>query len=141
MKPLASACLLTILSSVNASPFERRQTGPGTFHLPTSFAAFGDSYSAGIGAGNFLQQSADGQDNPCARFSGSYPYQLWQYNPFETTIPWNEFYSCSGNVLADINGQVAKLSGKKVDLATLSISGNDFDFATIVVSKFLPIFP
>jgi hypothetical protein len=134
MKPLGSACLLSIMSCVTASTLGHRQTAGSSFHLPTSYAAFGDSFSAGIGAGTFLDMSADGQDSPCARFSESYPFQLGGYNPFETPIQWRDFYSCSGNILRDIPGQVAKLGGRRVDMATLSISGNDFRFTPIVVS-------
>ncbi|KAF9886547.1 hypothetical protein FE257_011319 [Aspergillus nanangensis] len=101
-------------------------------HLPTSFAAFGDSYSAGIGAGKFIVQSADGRDNACARMDGSYPYQLWQLSPFEERFPWRDFYSCSGDVMDNIDGQVARLQGRRTDFATLSISGNDFSFAPVV---------
>ena len=94
-------------------------------------AAFGDSYSAGIGAGRFYQGSTDNRDHICARMTGSYPVHLQKmFNP----EPSLDFLSCSGDVLDDIDTQVASLSGKKVDLATLSISGNDFNFANVVVS-------
>lgn len=114
------------------------EISPGSdIHLPTSFAAFGDSYSAGIGAGRFIKQSADGRDNACARMTGSYPFQLWQIDPFESPFAWNDFYSCSGHVLDNIDDQVSRLDGKLVDSATLSISGNDFFFAKVVVCQVL----
>ena len=101
--------------------------------IPRNFAmaAFGDSYSAGIGAGRFFQGSADNRDNICARMTGSYPVHLQKMFYPEPSL---DFVSCSGDVLDDIDAQVASLLGKKIDLATLSISGNDFNFAKVVVS-------
>lgn len=95
-----------------------------------AIAAFGDSYSAGIGAGRFFQGSTDNRDNICARMTGSYPVHLQKMFDPEPSL---DFLSCSGDILDDIDKQVASLSGKKVDLATLSISGNDFNFANVVV--------
>ncbi|KAF9890386.1 hypothetical protein FE257_006054 [Aspergillus nanangensis] len=104
---------------------------------PKSYAAFGDSFSSGIGAGKFINQGQDGRDNPCARMTGSYPYQLWQLDPFQKQYAWRDFYSCSGDVLDGIDAQVASLP-EKVDFATLSISGNDFGFANVVVNCVYP---
>jgi hypothetical protein len=44
-----------------------------------------------------------------------------------------DFTACSGDVLDDIDGQVAKLAGRRVDLVTLAMGGNDFGFANITV--------
>ncbi|KAJ2968589.1 hypothetical protein NQ176_g9105 [Zarea fungicola] len=102
--------------------------------LPNEFsiAAFGDSFSAGIGAGHFLTASPDGRDNLCARMTGSYPAQLISEMASVTKgTPSLDFKSCSGDVLDDIDGQVFAL-GKKVDVALVSISGNDFNFANVV---------
>lgn len=104
--------------------------------LPNQFsiAAFGDSFSAGIGAGHFLTASPDGRDNLCARMTGSYPAQLVNLMASVTKgTPTLDFKSCSGDVLDDIDAQVFAL-GKKVDVALVSISGNDFNFANVVVS-------
>jgi lysophospholipase L1-like esterase len=110
-----------------ASPLSKR--------IPENFAyaAFGDSFSAGIGAGNFFTGSSDDSDNVCARMTESYPAQLAN-TFFRGKVSHFDFYSCSGDVLDNIDGQVAKLLGNKVDVATLSISGNDFNFGNVVVS-------
>ena len=111
-------------------------TKTDNFHLPKTYAAFGDSYSAGIGAGLFVSGSGDGRDNACARMSDSYPYQLKKAypSPFESPIdPWREFYSCSGAVLDNIDGQLAQVSGRQFDVIVLSIGGNDFLFSKVVV--------
>jgi|SRR5579862_3778182 len=155
MAPLSASLLLALLACVSASPLENRAAtssgGPEpadtpepinpavglaasatAVAIPTSYAAFGDSFAAGIGAGKFLSSSADGMDNACARFDGSYPWQYFQFleQHFGT---FTDFFACSGDVLDGIDAQVAKLNGKKVDVMTLSISGNDFGFGNIVV--------
>lgn len=63
----------------------------------------------------------------------SYPAQL-ENTFFQGKVSRFDFYSCSGDVLDNIDGQAAKLVGNKVDVATLSISGNDFNFGNVVVS-------
>jgi lysophospholipase L1-like esterase len=102
--------------------------------LPQKFAyaAFGDSFSAGIGAGLFYDGSPDGRDNICARMTKSYPAQL--NSVLGEYISSFNFISCSGDVIADIDGQVQVLGNQMIDVATLSISGNDFNFANVVVS-------
>lgn len=134
MGVLLGPALLALVACVSATPVERRQTAMQNFHLPTSFAALGDSFSAGIGSGKFLTSSADGSDNACGRMDGSYPWQLFNLKPFEEPLEsFPDFYSCSGDIMDNIDGQVAKLNGKKVDAITLSISGNDFKFGDVVV--------
>lgn len=118
---------VSLLTYVHASPLSKR--------IPQNFvyAAFGDSFSAGIGAGTFVGGSADGLDNKCARMTEAYPAQL--KNTFlREKVSQFDFLSCSGDVLDDIDGQVAKLIGNKIDVASLSISGNDFNFGNVVVS-------
>jgi hypothetical protein len=141
MDSLNALFLLTLLACASANPVEKRQATTATaLHLPTSFAALGDSYSAGIGSGKFLTSSADGSDNACARMDGSYPWQLFNLQPFEEKLPsFPDFFACSGDVMDNIDGQVAKLGGKKVDVITLSISGNDFGFSNIVVRTWLSL--
>lgn len=122
--------LLSLLTYVSATLIHTNTAlQPSVFNLPKSYAALGDSFSAGLGSGFFLNKSADGSDIVCARQNGSYPTQLLELNPFVDDHPSFEFTACSGDVLDDIDGQVAKLTGKKFDLITLTIGGNDFGFS------------
>jgi lysophospholipase L1-like esterase len=122
---------VSLLTQALASPLTKRI--PENF----AFAAFGDSFSAGIGAGNFFTGSPDDRDNICARMTESYPAQL--VNIFlRGKVSHFDFFSCSGDILDDIDGQVAKLVGNHVDVASLSISGNDFNFGNVVVSACHP---
>jgi lysophospholipase L1-like esterase len=113
------------------SPLSKRI--PGNF----AYAAFGDSFSAGIGAGLFFEGSPDGLDNYCARMTSSYPAKLAN-SFFRGMVSQFDFLSCSGDVLEFIDGQVAKLLGNLVDVASLSITGNDFNFGNVVVSTCNP---
>ncbi|KAI9785556.1 MAG: hypothetical protein M1839_009297 [Geoglossum umbratile] len=136
MAQLLVISYLTLLTFASAGPVEPRQQ---SLALPKSYVAFGDSYSAGIGSGKFLTISADGADNACARMDGSYPWEIFKFNLFEPVLTeFRDFYSCSGAVMDDIGTQVQKLQGKKADLITLSISGNDFFFGEIVTECVYP---
>lgn len=97
------------------------------------WVAFGDSYAAGIGAG-------DAVDNPdhkkCLRGDGGYPWFL-DANFKLLANHGNNFQplACSGDVVNDMFKPDAQLElwyPQDSDLATLSISGNDFKFGPIV---------
>jgi lysophospholipase L1-like esterase len=107
--------------------------------VPKSYAALGDSYAAGIGAGTFTRGSIDGRDNPCARTNGAYPFVLakslglLEKESQRNLTGWTDFYACSGDELHNLDAQIKQMKGKRVDLITLSISGNDFLFGDVVV--------
>jgi hypothetical protein len=69
---------------------------PISFPKFDRFFAMGDSYSAGIGAGNRLQADVYDPADKCRRNDGAYSYQLWQREP-DLRPPRNfAFISCSG---------------------------------------------
>jgi len=103
---------------------------------PNSYIAMGDSYAAGIGAGRFFQPE-DYANKACKRFDGSYPVQVADptLGIFNNGIPNGfNFVACTGAVLEDLNRQREILQGKRAQLITISISGNDFDFAEVVIA-------
>lgn len=84
------------------------------------FAAIGDSYSAGIGAGSRLG-SFGTPDWLCSRYDHAYPNLMNQSpmlgDPSKRTF---EFYSCSGAVVSEIvNDQLPRISSGQ-DIITLS---------------------
>lgn len=101
--------------------------------MPESYAALGDSFSAGIGSGRFLEEDGQGGGDRCARQDGSYPSRLADLM-LGGGVSVDKFVSCSGDKLGNIGGQISFLNGATFDVVTLSISGNDFGFADIVVS-------
>jgi lysophospholipase L1-like esterase len=89
------------------------------------FASVGDSYSAGLGAGDRL-------DWRCSRYAQSYPNilhaSLLGTNPRRT----HQFLSCSGATSKEIlDTQISALSND-IDLLTISAGGNDIGLTSIL---------
>jgi lysophospholipase L1-like esterase len=115
---------------------------PKGFPTADSWLALGDSYSAGVGAGNLLDNPQD-SGHYCLTTSGSYPKRLeGSYGALQQRL---QFLSCTGDVLANINdagshGRASQLELMKdlhtegYKFATLSIGGNDLGFSSIVAS-------
>ncbi|KAG4034693.1 hypothetical protein MFRU_002g00480 [Monilinia fructicola] len=118
-----------------SSPTTARKVQGNTW--PSTYAALGDSYASGHGAGHyFLPNTPSGDNKKCFRFDGSYPVQLAHRLDTFGDI-WHQddqfkFVACSGNVLKDVPNQISKLNGQRFELVTLSISGNDFMFGNVV---------
>ncbi|KAM0433675.1 hypothetical protein ACHAQK_009109 [Fusarium lateritium] len=93
-------------------------------------AAIGDSYSAGIGAGDRLGSIYDalksGSDFACARYDHAYPYLVNQDERIGKPDGRKfQFLSCSGAVIKDVvDKQIPELDSNQ-DAITLSIGGND----------------
>lgn len=87
------------------------------------YVALGDSYSSGLGAGDYISASGS-----CDRSDDAYPQQ-WS----DGTSPAS-FVSaaCSGATTADvIDSQVSALSASTT-LVSITIGGNDAGFATVM---------
>ncbi|KAK3940427.1 SGNH hydrolase-type esterase domain-containing protein [Diplogelasinospora grovesii] len=102
----------------------------------SNLAAIGDSYSAGIGAGDRLGnigQALDKQsDWACSRYDHSYPYLVYGDPRFGDGYPNFQFLSCSGAVTVDVlEHQIPNLNGNQ-DAIMLSISGNDVELTNIL---------
>ncbi|MPZ79150.1 MAG: lipase [Actinophytocola sp.] len=86
------------------------------------YAALGDSYSSGTGAGSY------GDSGSCKRSANSYP-QLWANANAPSTF---SFVACSGAVTGDVlNNQVGAVTADTA-LVTISIGGNDAGFADVM---------
>ena len=98
---------------------------------PFRWTAFGDSYTAGPGAGT-LDPSNSGR---CARCNGSYVRQLANDWPYTGSNNFT-FEACSGAVTADvINDQIPTIPADyPPDLVVLTIGGNDVLFGKIIKS-------
>lgn len=97
------------------------------------WVAFGDSYAAGIGAGDAVDNPDDGK---YLRGNGGYPWFL-DTNFKLLANHGNHFQplACSGDVVNDMfkpGAQLEQWYPQDSDLATLSISGNDLKFGPIV---------
>ena len=98
--------------------------GSGAAHASSAnYVALGDSYSSGVGAGNYTSSSGS-----CDRSTNSYPY-LWDGANKPSSFTDN---SCSGAKTSDvINSQLGGLSATTT-LVSMTIGGNDAGFSTVM---------
>ena len=98
------------------------------FSYVTGFAALGDSFSAGLGAGAPFDQ-----DQFCARGTLAFPNIINQDErmgePAHRTF---QFLACSGAKSKDVVEKQVPLMGNDQSLITMSIGGNDVGFADIL---------
>jgi lysophospholipase L1-like esterase len=84
-----------------------------------NYVALGDSYSAGVGAGNY-----DGSSGSCDRSYNSYPYLWASANAGNFTD-----VACSGATTSDVlNSQISALNSSTTEVS-ITIGGNDAGFA------------
>jgi lysophospholipase L1-like esterase len=95
---------------------------------PPSYVALGDSYSAGTGAGTYLDDGTS-----CRRSPLGYPSLIASANGYHLDLR-----ACSGAEVRDVRAdQFSALSGS-TDLVTISVGGNDAGFAKVLISCGLP---
>jgi lysophospholipase L1-like esterase len=88
-----------------------------------NYVALGDSYSSGVGAGNYYTSSGS-----CDRSPNAYP-ALWAAANSVTSFT---FAACSGAKVADvISSQLSALSSSTT-LVSFTIGGNDAGFSSIM---------
>ncbi|MGW0735746.1 SGNH/GDSL hydrolase family protein [Streptomyces sp. NPDC002851] len=90
-----------------------------------SYVALGDSYSSGVGAGNYDSGSGD-----CKRSTRAYP-ALWAAANSPSSFA---FTACSGARTGDVvNGQLGPLSSA-TSLVSITVGGNDAGFADVMIT-------
>jgi len=125
--------VLSLTGSTLSSVLHSRQNDQNVQSVapdwPKKYIALGDSFAAGTGAGKYYDPS-DAENKRCRRSTGSYPAQLKGMLP---TVDNFRFVACNGDTLDKLTGQYVRLGqGVVGDVATLSISGNDFFFGDAV---------
>ncbi|RII18847.1 Lipase 1 precursor [Streptomyces sp. YIM 130001] len=104
--------------------------GAGAVHADSStaaanYVALGDSYSSGVGAGDYDSGSGD-----CKRSNNAYPV-LWAAANAPSSF---DFTACSGAVTSDVvNNQLGPVNSA-TSLVSLSIGGNDAGFADVMMT-------
>lgn len=86
---------------------------------PTTVAVLGDSFASGEGT--------TGSDTDCGSSDAAFATALAEALGAELHHP-----ACTGARIADLDGQVAALGGDRVDVAVLSIGGNDAGYASVL---------
>ncbi|MEV4558664.1 SGNH/GDSL hydrolase family protein [Kitasatospora sp. NPDC049285] len=94
----------------------------GTAHAAGErYAALGDSYSSGVGAGSYTSESGS-----CKRSTNSYPY-LWKNAHAPSAF---SFVACSGAKTDDVLANQLGVLDSSTTLVSLTIGGNDAGFAS-----------
>ncbi|HEX2145617.1 MAG TPA: SGNH/GDSL hydrolase family protein [Glycomyces sp.] len=94
---------------------------------PVDYAALGDSYSSGTGAGSYF-------DEECLRSEMAYPRLL--ANALGADF---EFAACSGATTADLLAKQLDPLDVETDLVTVTIGGNDIGWAEAVKACITPL--
>ena len=90
---------------------------------PDSYVALGDSYSSGLGAGDYISSSGS-----CDRSTNAYPEQWAGTNSPVSFVS----AACAGATTADVlSSQVSALSAS-TKLVSITIGGNDAGFASVM---------
>ncbi|GIH02472.1 lipase 1 [Rhizocola hellebori] len=98
-------------------------SGPANAAAAVNYVALGDSYSSGVGAGNYIASSGS-----CKRSPNAYP-ALWASANAPTTFT---SVACSGATTATvINSQLSALSATTT-LVSISVGGNDAGFSNVM---------
>jgi hypothetical protein len=134
-------------TTTSSQPLPSSTAVNGTNHpqpVLKGWVAFGDSYSAGIGAGDPVDNTP-GTDE-CRRRKGSFPWQL-NSSPVLSPDPNHafSFLACSGAVMEDVgvtigpNSQIGQWIANTGplnagDFATITISGNDVRFVDVLIA-------
>jgi lysophospholipase L1-like esterase len=89
------------------------------------YVALGDSYAAGLGAGQYISSSGS-----CERSTHGYP-ELWAVTHI-TQLASFTFAACNGAATTDvINSQLSALSASTT-LVSVTVGGNDVGFSGII---------
>jgi lysophospholipase L1-like esterase len=88
-----------------------------------NYVALGDSYSSGVGAGDYISSSGS-----CERSTKAYPEQWAGANAPATFVS----VACSGATTADVlSSQVSALNARTT-LVSITIGGNDAGFSSVM---------
>ncbi|MGW7333651.1 SGNH/GDSL hydrolase family protein [Streptomyces sp. NPDC054840] len=119
-----AALTSSLLLAAGAALFGAGQAA-ATARADFGYVALGDSYSSGVGAGNY--DSASGN---CKRTTRAYP-ALWAAAHSPQTF---SFTACSGARTGDVlAGQLAPLNSG-TDLVSITIGGNDAGFSDVMTT-------
>ena len=87
------------------------------------YVALGDSYSSGLGAGNYISSSGS-----CDRSTRAYPEQWAGANAPASFVS----VACAGATTADVTGSQVSALSPSTTLVSLTIGGNDAGFSSVM---------
>jgi lysophospholipase L1-like esterase len=107
-------------SSTDALLDPRAGPNPADFSWIKKWAAIGDSFTAGIGAGSLY--SRERGDYKCSRYDRAYPAVI--NRALGPSVQDFQFVACTGDRSAQIYEQVSNIKGSQ-DLVIMTAGGND----------------
>ncbi|WP_432169379.1 SGNH/GDSL hydrolase family protein [Streptomyces sp. 1222.5] len=120
-----SSVLLAAVCTLAGPATARPAPGPAALN----YVALGDSYSSGVGAGDYLSAGLS-----CLRSTRSYP-ALWAAAHAPSSF---SFTACNGAHTDDVlNKQLGPL-GPRTGLVSLTVGGSDSGFAKVMATCALP---
>lgn len=96
-----------------------------------NYVVLGDSYSTGVGAGDY-----DTNEASCKRSSNAYS-QLWVKEFSTKPVADFTFVACSGATTADVESQQLGSLGPDTTMVTMTIGGNDIGFTPTITECLL----
>lgn len=125
--PSLLSVLLAYLFSVSSATQLSDSVQTTKFPWINKFASIGDSYAAGLGAGERIDYS-------CSRYALSHPNLLQSSHLGDNPNRKHQFLACSGAAIGDVlQNQVPALE-HNLDLLTISAGGNDIGLSPILNS-------
>jgi len=116
----AILCTAAVAACVSAGLIAAQ---PADATSTVNYVALGDSYSSGVGAGNYI-----GSSGSCDRSTNAYPEQWDNANAPASFVS----VACSGATTADVlSSQVSTLS-RATTLVSITIGGNDAGFSGVL---------
>ncbi|MGV9246178.1 SGNH/GDSL hydrolase family protein [Streptomyces sp. NPDC003710] len=112
---LSAACALTGTAAAQAAPQA----------AATGYVALGDSYSSGVGAGNYLAGSGG-----CLRSSRAYP-ALWAASHPRSSF---SFTACNGARTSDVMDHQLGPLGSRTGLVSVTVGGSDSGFGHVMTT-------
>jgi lysophospholipase L1-like esterase len=88
-----------------------------------NYVALGDSYSSGVGAGNYISSSGS-----CDRSTNAYPEKWASANAPASFVS----VACSGATTADVLGSQVSALSASTTLVSITIGGNDAGFSSVM---------
>ncbi|MFI1017248.1 SGNH/GDSL hydrolase family protein [Streptomyces sp. NPDC020965] len=120
----SSLLLGAVLALTGAGSAQATTTGA----LAVDYVALGDSYSSGVGAGEY--DSASGN---CKRSNRAYP-KLWAAANAPSSFA---FTACSGARTSDVTANQLGPLNSGTDLVSISVGGNDAGFSDVMTTCIL----
>ncbi|MEU9037095.1 SGNH/GDSL hydrolase family protein [Streptomyces sp. NPDC048352] len=121
--PRLAALASSLLLAAGAALFGAGQAAAAQADF--GYVALGDSYSSGVGAGNY-----DGSSGSCKRTTRAYP-ALWAAAHSPQTFA---FTACSGARTGDVLANQLGPLNSGTDLVSITVGGNDAGFSDVMTT-------